>query len=43
MIKDNETFKWIKLQDAKSNVPFVKAKLISVKEKKFNVVRIDNN
>lgn len=42
MIKDNDTYKWIKTKDTKSNFPFVKAKLISVKEKTLKV-QIDEN
>lgn len=43
MIKDNEIYKWIKVQDAKSTIPFVKAKLISSKDKTLKVMKNDDN
>jgi len=43
MIKDNEIYKWIKVQDIKSTTPFVKAKLISSNDKALKVVKVDDN
>lgn len=42
MIKQNEAFKWFKVPDKKSEVPFTKAKVIDVKEKTFMVQIKDN-